>query len=104
MAERKRYFWQDDPEKRKYYEGMRTAFSMMALWLDVEDILERRETMTQINLKFRDSETDRRIAEHLKKKDNITDYIRRLILEDMEKNDIDTIIKRVKEQLTKEVS
>lgn len=59
--------------------------------------------MTQINLKFRDSETDRRVAEHLKKKDNVTDYIRRLILEDMEKNDIDTIIKRVKEQLTKEV-
>lgn len=42
MAERKRFFWQDDPEKRKYYEGMRTAFSMMALWLDVEDIMDRR--------------------------------------------------------------
>lgn len=57
----------------------------------------------QINLKFRDTETDVKICEHLKTKDNITDYIRRLILEDMEKNDIDTIIKRVKEQLKREV-
>lgn len=56
----------------------------------------------QINLKFRDSETDNRIYEHLKRKDNITEYIRRLILEDMAKNDIDTIIRRVQEQLRRE--
>lgn len=56
----------------------------------------------QINLKFRDTETDKRICAHLKRKDNITEYIRRLILEDMEKNDIDTIIRRVHEQLKRE--
>lgn len=56
----------------------------------------------QINLKFRDTETDNRIYEHLKRKDNITEYIRRLILEDMAKNDIDTIIRRVQEQLRRE--
>lgn len=56
----------------------------------------------QINLKFRDTETDNRICEHLKRKDNITEYIRRLILEDMAKNDIDTIIRRVQEQLRRE--
>ena len=43
MAGRRKIFYGDDPEKRKYYEGMQTAFSMMALWLDVEDIMERRD-------------------------------------------------------------
>lgn len=43
MANRRAHFYYDDPERKAYYEGMRHAMSLIAMWIGIQKIGGRYE-------------------------------------------------------------